>query len=731
MASRRRLLELTPDDDPLLPQHVWEYGQCILRRLKALDDGDMLREACTWVRCAAELLPDPHKAKPGLLAVLGQLLTVCVTHHHGDGDDIHEAIDVLVRALELIPYYDAARSSCIDYLASALLSLLHLHDIHESSPLARYSSAVDLLPDDHVDKLTLLMLMVLSCRSRFTRNYRRQHYEQAIIDLDMSTALIRRTLEQTRRNPTSDALVPNIHPRFGPLPPTSEFVTWLSANLNLRLLVPGNIAATDLVGAAVAHALEVDDVASALECFDQGHATAWAQIHGFRTPVDELRKKFPVLAQRFERAAQALDSARLQGASQHRDVLQEYRTLLDEIRALDGFQNFYRLKFRNRLSLAALRGPVACINVHSSRCDALILCGSDIHHVPLPKLAPSEVQKWQRALYKALGLRFARNRESRPVVGSLNDGLLDILRRMWMAVVRPIFAVLGWTAVGSVKDRHITWCTRGSLTFLPLHAAGPYYGSLPNAFDLAISSYTPTLAALLPEPNVPAPQPSILVVAQSGAAGGSPLPETKTECDHIRRYFADTPSKFLVDAEGTADAVQANMAAHPYIHLACHGTPGKAPNPTKTPLNQSETGRLRDYIAKTVEHEPMGSAFLLHKSTLTLEDLMARPSNVGELAYLSACGTSKGHERMPDEAMHLAAGMLAVGYRSVVGTMWSISDREAPSVADEFYRTLLESRAANGRVDAAYALHVATEALRKKVGVRTFATWVPFVHFGL
>ena len=74
--------------------------------------------------------------------------------------------------------------------------------------------------------------------------------------------------------------------------------------------------------------------------------------------------------------------------------------------------------------------------------------------------------------------------------------------------------------------------------------------------------------------------------------------------------------------------------------------------------------------------------------------------------------------------------MLNVGYKSVVGTMWSISDGAAPIVAKRFYEVLRERMAASGELQPAYALHEATKRLRNEIGVDDFLQWVPFVHFG-
>ncbi|THU78663.1 hypothetical protein K435DRAFT_886958 [Dendrothele bispora CBS 962.96] len=86
-----------------------------------------------------------------------------------------------------------------------------------------------------------------------------------------------------------------------------------------------------------------------------------------------------------------------------------------------------------------------------------------------------------------------------------------------------------------------------------------------------------------------------------------------------------------------------------------------------------------------------------------------------ELAVLSACETATGDENLPEEAVHLAAGMLAVGYPSVIATMWSIGDSDAPLIADKVYANLLgpldNSESQKAKLTPAYALHEAVKHL--------------------
>ena len=63
-----------------------------------------------------------------------------------------------------------------------------------------------------------------------------------------------------------------------------------------------------------------------------------------------------------------------------------------------------------------------------------------------------------------------------------------------------------------------------------------------------------------------------------------------------------------------------------------------------------------------------------------------------DLAFLSACQKSTGDGRLSEEAVHLAAGMLAAGYRGVIATMWLIRDRYASEFAKVFRQISLMVR---------------------------------------
>jgi CHAT domain-containing protein len=135
------------------------------------------------------------------------------------------------------------------------------------------------------------------------------------------------------------------------------------------------------------------------------------------------------------------------------------------------------------------------------------------------------------------------------------------------------------------------------------------------------------------------------------------------------------------------------------------------------------------------QREPLKSRFLFHNGPLTLSNIMQKNLKNADLAFLSACETSAGEEKLSEEVVHLAAGMLAAGYRRVVATMWSIGDYHAPEVATDFYDYLLRQQHGSGfdGSQSAYALHYATQRLRKRLdnSSKSLLAWTPYVHYGL
>jgi CHAT domain-containing protein len=210
----------------------------------------------------------------------------------------------------------------------------------------------------------------------------------------------------------------------------------------------------------------------------------------------------------------------------------------------------------------------------------------------------------------------------------------------------------------------------------------------------------------------PPTQPQLLVVAETSSTGQIPLPGT-----HQERLFIEEQTRNcgklnpLIGAEATLENVVEGLKAADWVHFACHGVQ----HPSK----------------------PTESALLLAgHSRLTLKKLMELNLSHRDMAFLSACQTATGDKKVPDEAVHLAAGMLAAGYRGVIATMWSVGDQVAPQVARDVYGHLFRGKGTPDPTEAAHALHHAIDKLCEGLGSgrvdnEWFLSWVPLIHMGV
>ncbi|KAI0083832.1 hypothetical protein BDY19DRAFT_910303 [Irpex rosettiformis] len=355
------------------------------------------------------------------------------------------------------------------------------------------------------------------------------------------------------------------------------------------------------VNGAVTAAISAGEYGQALEWLETGRAAVWSQILQLRTLLEDLQILHPHLADELRKVSQALQYAATspssiicidslpttssdalhtrpsledQAQSSHTYAL-EYEELITEIRELEGFQNFLRPKTFPQLAGACYAGPT---------------------------LGFGAIRFLSRRRGGEMRDEYSDDRGGRVTAMGPPDMMRKILADLRNQVVKPIMDAV-CTLVPTTLP-HITWCPTGPLAFLPFHAAGIYSkheGTSTHSqtiVDIAVSSYTPTLEALL-------------------------KPRTK-----VTAGDTEYPKALLVVSQQTAT----------------------------------------------------------------------------------------GDETLSEEAVHLAAGMLNVGYKSVVGTMWSISDYIAPDVMREFYTVMEEQVKAGGELQPAYALHEAMKALRSKPG---------------
>lgn len=221
----------------------------------------------------------------------------------------------------------------------------------------------------------------------------------------------------------------------------------------------------DVTAEAAASAIELQAYDLALEWMEEGSTLVWRQIMELRNPLDDLCHSHPEFAKSLEEVARNLDEAgtrttgdyegdldSLENASQaHRRLAERYDQLLAQARDLPGFSDFMRPKKASTLAAAARYGPVVVINVHKTRCDALVLLpgSDDITHIPLPQLSHAVVASARRQLTQFLHEMGVKQR-------GLQHGLAaspDVMDILWRNIVKPIFMHLGYLVSTHILTR--------------------------------------------------------------------------------------------------------------------------------------------------------------------------------------------------------------------------------------------------------------------------------------
>lgn len=168
------------------------------------------------------------------------------------------------------------------------------------------------------------------------------------------------------------------------------------------------------------------------------------------------------------------------------------------------------------------------------------------------------------------------------------------------------------------------------------------------ASDYVVSSYTPTLTALLDPPTHTPAAFKVTAVIQRDTPGCSPLPGVVEELKRIEERVPKQWLTALVDT--TVETALTHLRQSSIMHFACHGI-----QDLKQPL---DSGLI------LADGRRVKISEIMHRSDeLDVNKFMS-------LAFLGACETAKGDRTVPDEAMHLAATLLFTGFRGVVATMW-------------------------------------------------------------
>lgn len=742
VAAGRGAIKAIPEGHPNRAGYLNSLGivlQMLFRRTGQEDD---VVEAVQTGRAAVDGTPDDHPDRARRLNNLGSALCMMF----GRTEELGLLAGAVAAGRGAVAATAEDHSELAIYLdgLGTSLQLLFERTGHQevlAEAVAAGRSAVAATPKDHPDRAIYLKSLGDALHLLFERTREasalfeaRHSYRQAASNTAGATMIRIKAYRQL-----AALAVEARDPEDG--------LRCVEAAIDLvEVLAPGSLARADreyhlgrlsgLAGEAAAAALTAGRPARAVELLERTRGILAAEALGLhRDGQTRLRATAPDLADRLEQLRHRLDlldqprpahpadaglPATAQQASendrriagQRRELHAAWLSLLEEIRAIPGFADFFRAPPIAALAGHAHDGPIVFVTTSPTRADALILTDTPdpVHTIALTGLTQTEV--YEQTYRLLASCHTAGGRDLPAALHSAQDDTLAILAWLWDTIAEPVLTHLGYTSTptGDEPWPRIWWCPVGTLAFLPLHAAGDYtlrptWPERPRTVpDLAVSSYTPTVRALA---HARSPRPvgratSVPLIVPVPDLPGAELPGVITETKAIKRLI---PGVRTLD-QPTRAAVLEALPAHQSVHFSCHGH-GDWEQPASSSLI------LTDHAT----------------NPLILADIAALHLDA-DLAYLSACSTTVTPPRLADESLHITGAFYLAGYRHVIGTLWPIDDVVAAEVAEDFYRCLIaDGITAFDPDQAAIALHHATTSLRDRYPT-TPTLWAAYTHTG-
>ena len=760
----RDAVNVAPADQPGRPMYLANLGGALQIRFGRSRRQADLDDAIAASREAVAATPPGHPDRPMMLSNLGAALQTRF-ERAGQPTDLDEAIAADHEAVAATPPGHPARPTMLSNLGGALWSQFgisgQLADVDRTITAVR--EAIDATQADHPNRSKYLSNLGKALQTRFGHTGHRADLDQALEAFREGARVLTASPEQRvaaaqrwgqcallAGNPgsavagytTAVELLP-VMAWHGLDQPTREHHLREWAGL-----------ASDAAAAAVA----ADHQARAVELLETGRSVLWTGASHLRQDLAALRDRAPDLTAVLERSRAILNEpsttlihdpdtagdvdqvqrVEQQMLEERRQAARDWDAAVDQIRQIEGFENFLRPVPFTELRAAASGGPVVIVNISGHASHALIVTQAtgpapddSVVVVALPA-APMDT-----VIDQADNLLGALNRAGDPTVDwqTKEDDrhvVFNVLAWCWQAIAEPVLTALGHTHMPQEEIEEwprVWWSPTGPAAVLPLHAAGRHprtttqYRAMGEAAALAdsvagrvTSSYTPTVAALARARARAAPgrvrQLAVGVPeAPAYVPRASSLPAVLDELQVLAAYLS-TPehATHLLGPTATQQAVLTALPDHSWLHLSCHGIQ----HPADAAL----------------------SAFLLHDQPLTLADLAALNLRETDLAYLSACQTATGDLRLLDEALHLAGALQLIGYRHVLATLWSIADAAAPAMADITYAHLLHPDPDHPNpadqpeaARASCALHHAVTYLRQAAPDEPLL-WAPYIHLG-
>ncbi|KAF8177991.1 CHAT domain-containing protein, partial [Mycena galopus ATCC 62051] len=630
----------------------------VLKRFEQQRDRRDLDEAIQLFRAALTFYELPHPDRGMYLNNLANAILEGF-EQQGDTRSLNEAIQLHREALDLRDPPHPSRRQSLHNLANAVLTRFehqrNTRDLDEAIEL--HSEALTLCESPHPDRRNSLNSLANAVLMRLQQQGDTMDVQKAIafyheaLSLSHNSHDLESACHFFQEAATYHSSSPSTRLRYAWSWPCNQVTPSLAAlhlDLPSRQEILSTVTETTLASNAAACAVGLSQYNTAVEMLEASRSIFWSQALHLQTPLDHLVTIHPGLFTKLEDLAAQLEQASFRDTSRNpstdsqqkirsiesdgahcRQLNKDWETTVEEVRKLPGFEDFMQPKVIATLQQAAVSGPIVILTTTNSTCFALIVTFSTPVHM------------------SELRARLFAGREGTIKV-DLEEVFRGLLTELWNNIVKPVFHALGLQK--SVDPPRLWWCPTGPFAFLPIHAAGIYDADMSDCVsDYVISSYTPTLTALLDPPPATAIQFKMTVVIEPKVPGFPPLPGARIE---LKKIMTRVPDQWLTGlVNSTVESALLHLRGIIVVHFACHGV-----QDLNHPLVVASSSLVWAPKVSDMMRRPEGATSLDPKKCMSL-------------AFLSACETAKGDKKVPDEAMHFAATLLFAGFRGVVATM--------------------------------------------------------------
>lgn len=735
IAALNLAISLTPKDDPRRVGRLGNLGTALHTRFKRTRSLNDLTEAIKVRGEAVKHTPEGHPQRPGYLSMLGNSLHERFLET-GSISDLNEAIRVQREAVATNTE-NVDRAGWFNNLGISLQTRSKktgsLDDLNEA--IFAKEQAVQLTPGHHPNRTMWLTNLGTVFRDRF--------------ELYGSESDLDRAIELNEEALAISAAAPVFRIRAADWA-SSMLIgrDWHRANKALQEAVkllpsmsPRTLSQTDrqhsislfagITSRSVSVSLQCgDDTYKALQLLELGRGVLANLQLEVRSDISVLEDSYPEIARKFRNIRAKLDSPESSERFEYttsEDITQkhpdprislsnEFDEFVEAIRMLPGQERFLLGPSEAEMKHLAEGGPVVAFNVSGIRSDAFIITPHSIQSLKLSSLRQSDLKENSARFLTAI-----RSLSKEDYMEARHE-LTSVLQWLWEAAISPCLEVLALTATPSDQEQwpRIWWIGNGLLNLLPLHAAGLYDGSSNNAMDKVISSYAPTIKALMYSRERQAKilnveGQNVLLVGMPETPEHDSLSSVTEELQMIKSLIPSNVAQTLL--RPTRKDVLEELKAAEIVHLACHGI--SMSDPSKSML------LLEDW----------------RTSPLTVLDITSANLQKSRFAYLSACNTAsiEDHDLL-DESINLVSAMQLAGFPSVVGTLWQVTDQHAGEVARDVYNWMLGEGNKFDNLRSAEGLHFAIRHLRHRtritpghvrLGQDDPIIWAPYIHSGI